>query len=283
MSQKKQRIAFAYVPVLHEGYRRFFVEAKADTLYLMGPELCADFPYLAKEIRALAPELIKKAIESLNIFAEVRVASADDLEKINTEEYVVVTPKEDVGMEIAKKHLPRTVVEFSSIFLRWDKHKAMEERPVQADQTISRGEFEKGLMKALFVEAEKSSDWWRRIGSAIVKDGKIVLQKHNEHLPSAHSPYADGDPRNAFHKGVGVEISTSIHSEAGLVAEAARQGISLEGADMFATVFPCPPCAKQIAFSGIKRLFYAGGYTVLDQESILKSRGVEIIFVEMEK
>ena len=103
---------------------------------------------------------------------------------------------------------------------------------------------------------------------------------HNKHLPSPHSPYAEGDPRNNFHKGIGIEYSTTLHAEAGLIAEAARKGISLEGTSMYVSVFPCPPCAKLVAYCGIKKLYYSGGYSVLDQERILKSRGVEIIFVE---
>ena len=121
----------------------------------------------------------------------------------------------------------------------------------------------------------------RRIASAIVKDGKVLLSAHNEHLPSPHSPYADGDPRNTLHKGIGTDIATSIHSEAKLIAEAARKGIALEGASLYVTIFPCSLCAKQIAFSGIKKIYYAGGYQMLDQETILRSRGIEIIYVEM--
>ena len=49
---------------------------------------------------------------------------------------------------------------------------------------------------------------------------------------------------------------------------------------MYVTVFPCPPCAKLIAYSGIKRLYCGGGYAVLDGEEVLKSNGVEIYFVE---
>ena len=93
-------------------------------------------------------------------------------------------------------------------------------------------------------------------------------------------PYVNGDPRNNFHKGDHIEISTAIHAEAQMIAEAARKGVSLEGADMYVTVFPCPPCAKLIAFSGIKNLYCGGGYGVLDGEAVLKSKDVKIFFVE---
>ena len=112
------------------------------------------------------------------------------------------------------------------------------------------------------------------------RDGKAILTAYNAAVPDQYMPYIEGDPRSDFHKGVNVELSTSFHAEARLIAEAAQKGICLEGVEMYATTFPCPPCAKLIAYSGVKKLYYADGYGVLDGERILKDRGVEIIFVE---
>ncbi len=276
------KIIIAYVPVLHEGYRRFFEKYNdAETLYIFGQEIIDEFDYLRKEIRALSPELIKKAVESWNIFPNIEILDKNALNKIQESKSTLIMPDEDVTKNLAQSYLPKKKIVWDTIFLRWDKHKVMEEKPVEADQKISREKFDREVISKLKIEAEKSSDWWRRIGSVVVKEGEIILLAHNEHLPSPHSPYAFGDPRNTLHKGVGIEYSSSIHSEARIVAEAARKGISLSGLSLYASTFPCPPCAKQIAFSGIKKLYYSGGYSILDQESILKSQGVEIIFVEM--
>jgi dCMP deaminase len=134
-------------------------------------------------------------------------------------------------------------------------------------------------MRQLFKEAAKSSDMWRQVGAAILKRKKTVLIAHNHHLPSEQSHYVHGDPRNNFHKGEHIEISTAFHAEASLIAEAAKRGIQLEGLDMYVTTFPCPPCAKLIAHSGIKHLYFAEGYSVLDGEAILKGAGVELILL----
>jgi dCMP deaminase len=136
------------------------------------------------------------------------------------------------------------------------------------------------MIKILREEAEKSSDWWRQVGGLIVKDGSIISKTHNRHVPHEQTPYIDGDPRADFSKGVNLELSTAIHCEAFLIADAAHKGVSLLGAEMYVTTFPCPPCAKLIAYSGIKKLYYADGYGVLDGERILKNRGVDIIFVK---
>jgi dCMP deaminase len=64
------------------------------------------------------------------------------------------------------------------------------------------------------------------------------------------------------------------------VAEAAAKGVSLEGGSLYVNIFPCPPCAKLIAYSGIKNLYYSGGYGALDGESVLKAKGVKIIYIK---
>lgn len=270
----------AYVPVLHEGYRRLFEKYKDAKLYILGKEIISEFTYLSKEIRELDPELIKKSVESWGLLPKVDILTLEKIKDVNESEKEIIMPDEDIMHELKEKYFQDKKITFDTVFLRWDKHKSMEERPVEADQKISRDDFDREIISKLKTEAEKSSDWWRRVASAIVKDEKIILIAHNEHLPSPHSPYADGDPRNTLHKGVGTDIATAIHSEAKLIAEAARKGIPLEGATLYVTIFPCSLCAKQIAFSGIKKIYYGGGYQMLDQETILKSKGIEIIYVE---
>lgn len=279
-----KKVLVAYVPVLHEGYRKFFEAHSGAVLYIFGKSLVEkDFPHLGKEIRALDPKIMKTIIESLQIFEDVKVLDANNLLKFQALEANFILPDEDVSIELAEKYLKSKKVIFEPVFLRLDKHKSMEEKPVEADQTISRDTKDHKIIELLKKEAEKSSDWWRRIGAAVVKDEKVILIAHNKHLPSEHSPYSVGDPRNNFHKGLGVELSTSFHSEAALISEAARKGVVLLGTSMYVTIFPCPPCAKLIANSGIKKLYYAGGYVLLDQDKILKSAGVEIIYVETKK
>ena len=56
-------IIVAYVPVLHEGYRRFFEKYKKSKLLLLGDEIKTKFVPLVKDIRALPVDLIKKSIK----------------------------------------------------------------------------------------------------------------------------------------------------------------------------------------------------------------------------
>lgn len=276
-----QKIIVAYIPVLHEGYRKFLDTHKdADKLYIWGQDLITESDYLAKEIRALSPELIKDSLKNWNLNFAIEVLMKDKIKESFDAKDLIIMPDDDISHIFVEKYIPNSNVEYTNIFLRWDRRNSVRENKIAQDQTITSDEFSKKMIQSAEKEAEKSSDWWRHVGAVILKDGKVVLAGCNKHVPSEHIPYANGDPRNAFHKGECLELSTAIHAEAQLIAEAARKGISLEGAEIYVTTFPCPPCAKLIAYSGIKKIYYSEGYGVLDGEDIMKNRGVKIIFVE---
>jgi dCMP deaminase len=275
----KDAIIVAYIPVLHEGYRCFFDKyPNAKTLLLLGKAITKDYVPIEKDIRALDPRIIKKSLDAWKRFKRIDIVDIQDLGKIEGE---VVMPDDEFNRELKEKYLKNVTVRFDSIFLRWDKHSSSKGVPVDVKQVISNEAKDVEIINLLNKESEKSSDFWRSVGAGIVKSGKLILLRHNSAVPSEMMPYVEGDPRSDFHKGVNIELATSLHAEAGLIADAARQGISLEGSELFVTTFPCPPCAKLIAYSGIKKVYYAGGYGVLDAERILKSRGIEIIFVEV--
>jgi dCMP deaminase len=136
------------------------------------------------------------------------------------------------------------------------------------------------LMDKAFVQSDKSSDWWRQVGSVLVKDGKVIISGYNKHLPTDFSPYINGDPRNNFDAGIRIDLCTAIHAEAAMIATAAKNGIKLEGSSVYVTTFPCPTCARLLAEAGIKKVLYSKGYSLLDAEDILKDAGAEIVLIQ---
>jgi dCMP deaminase len=270
----------AYVPVLHEGYRRFLsAHGEGLPLYLIGPELYADSRPLAKDIRALDPGLVTSAIEAWDICSAVSVLDEHGATALAAEQPSLIAPAEDVSYQVIERWFGRCEVRYDTTFLRWDKTRtvALHEpgAVVASDDDPALAE----LIAAAQQQAEGSADWWRRVGAAIrFADGTVVATR-NEHLPHPLSPYAAGDPRANFHKGVALELSTATHAEARLIAAAARTGRATEGAVMYVTDFPCPPCAKLIAGAGVARVYYRGGYAVLDGEDVLREAGVEIFLL----
>ncbi len=278
-----RKIILAYVPVLHRGYWQFFEKyvSQVQALYLFGEELIQEFDHLSrKDIRALSPLQVKQAIQSWCIFPEVLVADYRALKDIQSIGAVVIMPNEDECRELATKYLDGCHIEFDSVFLRWDKSRSIVQEEVSCDRIVPFAGFVSEMMSLAFKESQKASNWWRQVGAVIARDGEVLLTGYNRQVPSPRMPYIEGDARSFFKKGLHIELTTDHHAESRLVSEAARKGISIDGSDLYITNFPCPPCSKIIAYSGIRRCYFTSGYAMLDGERILRSRGVEIILVK---
>lgn len=268
-----------FVPVLHEGYIKLF-NTYPGTLCILGKDIIADYTSLTRDLRVIDPGLIEKSVRALNIFKEVSVINKDDLKNIHAES--IIFPDEDISRDIAKKYFQGQNVVFESVFLRWDRPISTTEFIVPPDRTISTQEADIEIMKKAAALAQKSSDWWRQIAAIIMKDGKIVSETFNNHLPTDFHLAHNGDPRSNFDAGQAQHIFTSIHAEARGIAEAAKKGISLDGAVAYVTTFPCPNCARLMMYAGIKKVFYSKGYSLLDAETILKSAGIEVVLVKID-
>lgn len=281
-----KNVVIIYAPALHEGYIKFLRSHKDDVVYVVSDEIrsliSTDLPYYGRDVRAVSSTVMKNVIRSLEVVEAVHELDGRSVDELRKAEIKITMPDEDISHEIAQRFFSEREIQFEPVFLRWDKKISEKEFEVSPDRVITKDGLARELMSRAFKEAEKSPDWWRRIGVVVTRNGNTLLAAHNTHMPEKDNVHVLGDPRSNFDAGVSIDITSAIHGEAALIAEAARQGITLDGTTMYATTFPCPNCAKLIAKAGIKKIFYAKGYSLLDAEDILKANGVEIVMVDME-
>jgi len=266
----------AYVPALHAGYVSFFKKYPGVPIFVLGKSLINKFPRLDRDLRALAPSEAVAALRALGFSAEV--IEVDTLDKISAYTEFVL-PDEDVSRDFKEQYLQNTPTELVSVFLRWDGVFANKHLPVSPDRTISQDALDQELMYEALAEAQHSADWWRQIGSVLVVDGAVVGKDHIRYFPSDLALDIFGTPRITVDAGERPDLYISMHAEAGVIAQAARDGISLKGASLYATTFPCINCAFLIARSGVAKLYYAESYSNLSADEVLKNAGVEIILV----
>ena len=271
-----------YVPVLHEGYLRLFrkYSPAVSTLVLVGQDLIDEFTFLEKEIRAIPPIEMRDILTKAGYFKDVWVADKDSIKQLNGS--AIITANEVLSRKLVEAYLPSSDVTFDTIFLRWDEESVMSIKNVEA-HAESKDSFAQSMVMRAAQEGDKSNCWWRQVGAIAARGQEIILESHNRHVPGGQPNYAEGDPRDFVKAGTQSEIATALHAEQALVSEAARQGISLEGCDVYLSVFPCPVCAKLLAYAGIRRCYYSTGHASLDGERILNEKGVKIIHVELEK
>lgn len=274
-----ERIVLAYIPVLHQGYLRFLNDQCKDSsteLWLIGDQLKLEFePQLRKDIRSLPAVETQKALRSL--FPQTPIKIVEEIDFKDVPEAFYVMPEEDLSHVLAEKYLGDNQITFVPTSLRWDSGKTLAQSEVDAQDTITPSELQKKFMQLAQAEAEKSVDWWRRVGAIAVKDGKILFQAHNEHVPSPQEAYYKGDPRGNFHKGVYIELSVALHAEANIITQAAKEGVSLKGSELFVSTFPCPTCAKLIASTEFSKVYFAEGYSMVDGAEVMKAKGIELI------
>lgn len=271
-----------YLPVLHAGYEDFLSRhADADEILLLGSGFRRAYPSLAKDIRALPPERAADYLRLVVPEATIRVIEPPDLPGVLTGDDIVM-PDEEITRDLARRldlGEGRAVV-LDRTFLRWDREWAAAQAPVAFDGEISAAELPRELIGTAEAIAQHSSDWWRQVGAVAARDGQVIACAWNQHHPSEYAPYVNGDPRDAFARGVRADLSTAIHAEAALIARAARDGASLAGADLYTTTFPCPACARLVAEAGFRRCYFAGQYSVLDGEQVLRAAGISLIWVD---
>lgn len=268
-----------YLPVLHAGHEGFFARHQdADEILLLGAGFKDQFKPLAKDIRALTPARAAAFLQVMLPSKKISVIEPDDLPQAITKG-VLVMPDEDITRALAEQHNLTNAV-FDRTFLRWDREWSRAQRPANADQTVKPGELPGTVTRQAEKLADHSSDWWRQVGAIAWRGEEILGAAWNRHAPTEYAPYEDGDPRDNFSRGVRADLSTAMHAEASIVAQAAKTGRSLDEADLYVTTFPCPACARLIAEAGFRRCYFAGPYSILAGDDVLRAAGVELLWVD---
>lgn len=120
----------------------------------------------------------------------------------------------------------------------------------------------------------------RQVGAVIVKNKRILTTGYNG-APSGVQSCVDKGlcMRNemGIASGTRAELCYAVHAEQNAICQAAKLGVSVEGATMYVTHQPCAICAKMIVNSGIKKVFYKHPYPDAFSLRIIDEAGIELI------
>jgi dCMP deaminase len=281
-----------YLPVVHKGYLKLLeTEGSSRTpLYILSESILdslisfnpSTMQSVSRDLRALSP--IDAAGSMIFLYkGQSHLLEETEVNELFAYDQLVFVEDEISHLFIKKYAISFEKIKFVSWFLRWDMPTSTTQVDVECDRAISIQELkELGYFKYLRLakeEAAQSPDWWRQVGSVLVRDNRVVLSTHNTHLPVTNEVYYAGDPRSNFNAGQSIEISKAIHAEASIIAQASKHGCSVKGCELFVTTFPCPACANLIALSGIKRVYFVDGYSLVGAIDVLRAYGVEVVRV----
>jgi dCMP deaminase len=120
----------------------------------------------------------------------------------------------------------------------------------------------------------------RHVGAVVVKDKRILTTGYNG-APAGIKSCSDRGvclrrERN-IPSGTMQEVCYAVHAEQNAICQAAKIGVSLDGATLYCTHQPCVICARIIINSGIKRVIYKHGYPDEFAMQLFSESGLEII------
>ena len=272
-----KKILILHIPVIHKGFLDFLnrIKGEVSKIYMIDEELQRELSDIKPDIASIDAKTAKELLEKIG-FQDISILSKENLEEVKGGEIILI--QNEISRNLEDKYLRGEKIEWSSVFLRWDKAQIIAEIPVDNIQK-SKDPFDVKMMEEAEKEAKKSGDWWRQIGAVLVKDKKIIARSYNQGVPTDNSPYQVGSIRDFFKAGEKQELSPTIHAEQKMISEAAKEGLKIKGTSLYITHFPCSLCAKLVAYSGIKNLYFREGASALDGRKILDSLSIKIIHV----
>lgn len=141
------------------------------------------------------------------------------------------------------------------------------------------------FMKIAMLVADRATCTRARIGAVIVKDKNIIATGYNG-SPAGHPHCTDvGCLVYVSRNPDGEEESNcfrTIHAEINAIAQAAKHGTAIEGADIYVSASPCYHCLKTIMNTGIRRVFYAKPYKIHRITELLEYNPIELVHIPME-
>lgn len=111
----------------------------------------------------------------------------------------------------------------------------------------------------------------KHVGAVIVRDRMILTTGYNGSIRGL--PHCD-DVGHLMEEGHCVRTT---HAEANALVQAARNGVSVDGAGIYVTASPCFGCFKLIANAGLSRIVFGEFYRDERIFSIAARLGIELL------
>jgi dCMP deaminase len=142
--------------------------------------------------------------------------------------------------------------------------------------TETRASWTDYFMKIAEQVATRSTCDRKHIGAVIVRDKTILSTGYNGSLRGApHCDEAGHDMENGH-------CVRTVHAEANAVAQAAKNGVRIDDAEIFVTASPCLTCFKLVANCGIRTIYFKEFYRDERINEYAKQADVRLVYMGKE-
>jgi dCMP deaminase len=111
----------------------------------------------------------------------------------------------------------------------------------------------------------------KHVGAVIVRDRTILSTGYNGSIRGM--PHCD----DVGHLMENDHCVATIHAEANAIIQAAKNGVGIEGSELYTTASPCWSCFKLIVNAGIRKIYYGEFYRDVRSVEVAKQLGIELI------
>ncbi len=147
---------------------------------------------------------------------------------------------------------------------------------------VKRPSWDEYFLSIAHLVATRSTCLRRKVGAVVVKNKQVLATGYN----GAPTGITHCDQVGCLREALGVasgqrhELCRALHAEQNAFLQAARHGVSLDGAALYITVQPCSICAKMIINVGIRKIVIEGEYPDEFALEFLREAGIEMTVVK---
>ena len=149
-----------------------------------------------------------------------------------------------------------------------------------------RPSFDEVFMRMALLIKERTTCIVRKTGAVLVRDNKVLAVGYNgspagtEHCTDHGScKRREAGLKSGEYKD---ELCRAVHAEENVLLQAAKFGVSTDGATIYSVYFPCTMCTKSIINAGIKEVVFAEDYPNELAKQLFKEAGVKVRQLKIE-
>lgn len=134
------------------------------------------------------------------------------------------------------------------------------------------------FMRMAELVSSRSTCLRRKVGAVIIKEKRVLSTGYNgapkglEHCSEVGCVREQQDVSS----GTRHELCRGVHAEQNAVIQAAYFGVSIKGATIYTTAFPCVLCSKILVNAGIEEIIYKDDYVDDLSKSIMEESDIRM-------
>ena len=138
-----------------------------------------------------------------------------------------------------------------------------------------RADWDEYFMGIAHQAATRSTCLRKHVGAVIVRDRTVLSTGYNGSLRGMPHCEDGGCMMENDH------CVATVHAEANAILQAARNGVRIDGAELYTTASPCWNCFKLIANAGLSKIYFGEFYRDQRSKEVADQLGIELVDLQM--